>query len=378
MTTHSNMPPFGDILNAGIQAIKQLSNRSNGITPKAFDKKLQEIANIKDAHLKMSFINPELYFFEDEEDMSDSCYACLSDIVLICLTAMGAVKSGVFNLEANVGKSSVHLMLFDKQVTPENLIELDPLGKVYFWLIGDNFSSYRNMDVSPSTYESDLERFDAKSFRAISAANLAAYGEDGDPLINHLISEAMRRTSVFMNNYANVIAANEHVKVTPKTILNEVFNLTPLQFEHFCLNIIEASLKKEDPNANFSAEHTGKSNDGGIDGVIVQECSKGEVHTYYIQAKLYSEGKNISNRELRNFVGGFAPDSQYHHGIFITTSDFTRPARDYAENLGSHSLILINQTELLDLMLEHEIGLQKVQTETLVVNSSFFKKFKKH
>lgn len=380
MKGSSDMPPFGDILNAGIQAVKQLCNRTNGITPKAFDKKVEEITGITGEHLKISFVNPEfpIHADDEDEDMVDSCYAYLTEIMLSCLVAIGAIKSEVFNIEANLGQSSIHLIPFNSRITPENLIQIDPFGKIYFWLAGDNFANYRHSDVSSNTYQSNLGRFDSKSFRVLREVNKAAYGEKGDPLINHLISETMRRTSVFMNNYANVIAANDHVKVTPKMILDEVFHLTPLQFEHLCLSVVEASLKREDPNAIFSAKHTGQSNDGGIDGIITQDCGADDIHTYYIQAKQYSEGNNISNRELRNFVGGFTPDTKYHHGIFITTSDFTKPALDYAQNLNSHSLILINQMALLDLMLEHEIGLEKVQTETLVMNKSFFKKLQKH
>lgn len=380
MKSSSDIPPFGEILNGGIQSVKQLCNRTNGITSKAFDKKLREIVGITDDHLKVSFVDPEFPIYEDheDEDMIDSCYDYLTGVMLTCLVAIGAIKSEVFNIEANLGQSSVHLIPFDSRITPENLIQVDPFGKIYFWLAGDNFANYRHSDVSSNTYESSLDRFDSKGFQVLREVNKAAYGEEGDPLINHLISETMRRTSVFMNNYANVIAANDHVKVTPKMILDEIFHLTPLQFEHLCLNVVETSLKREDPNATFIARHTGQSNDGGIDGIITQDCGAGEIHTYYIQAKQYSEGKTISNAELRNFVGGFKPDIKHHHGMFITTSEFTKPAQDYAENLESHSLTLINKMALLDLMLEHEIGLEKVQTETLVMNKSFFKKLRKH
>ncbi|WP_010197071.1 restriction endonuclease [Psychrobacter sp. PAMC 21119] len=377
MKISSDMPPFGDILNAGIQSVKQLCNRTNGITSKAFDKTVREIAGITDDHLKVSFVDPEFPIHEDE-DMIDSCYDYLTGVMLTCLVAIGAIKSEIFNIEANLGRSSVHLIPFNSRITPENLTKIDPFGKIYFWLAGDNFVNHRHSDVSSNTYESKLDRFDSRSFRVLREVNKSAYGEKGDPLINHLISETMRRTSVFMNNYANVIAANDYVKVTPKMILDEIFHLTPLQFEHLCLNVVETSLKREDPNATFSSRHTGQSNDGGIDGIIKQDCGAGEIHTYYIQAKQYSEGNTISNKELRNFVGGFTPDIKYHHGIFITTSEFTKPAQDYAKKLESHSLTLINKMALLDLMLEHEIGLEKVQTETLVMNKSFFRELRKN
>lgn len=377
------MIPFGDLLNAGIQTVKKLCKRANGITPKAFEKTVQEFAGITDKHLNLTFINPEFASYaDDEEDMLDECYSYLSEVMITCLVAIGAVKSETFNLEANLGQAFADLITFDKKVTPENLIEIDPFGKIYFWLAGDNLLTYRNLNVASSTYEANLDRFDAKSFRILKEVNKVCYGKDGDPLLNHLIKETMRRTSVFMNNYAKVIAANDHVKVTPKMILDEIFQLTPPQFEHLCLKVVEASLKNEERHHDnyislINAKHVGQSNDGGIDGIITQDCGNGEVHTYYIQAKQYREGSNISNSHLRNFVGGFPPHADRHHGIFITTSDFTKPAQDYAQALDSHSLILVNQMALLDLIMEHEIGVEKVKTEALVINKKFFKELRK-
>ncbi|WP_230656890.1 restriction endonuclease [Psychrobacter sp. I-STPA10] len=382
--TQTTMPPFGDIFNAGIQTVKQLCNRSNGITSHAFHKKLDELLSITDKQKEMCFINPELAIYADgeEDEMLDECYSSLTDLLVLCLVAIGAVKSEVFKLEPNVGQTFAHLIPFDKTITPDNLIEIDPFGKIYFWMAGDNFFHYHHADVPSSTYEANLDRFDAKSFRVLKALNKASYGVEGDSLINHLIKETMRRTSVFMNNYADVITANDHVKVTPEMILHEIYQLTPLQFEYLCLKVVETSLKREDdssdtPNSIIKSKHTGQTNDGGIDGIVTQQCADGEEHTYYIQAKQYQEGNNISNSALRNFVGGYPPKNQHHHGIFITTSDFTRNAQKYADELDSHSLILVNQMALLDLMIEHEIGLEKIQTETLVMDKQFFKQIRK-
>lgn len=67
--------------------------------------------------------------------------------------------------------------------------------------------------------------------------------------------------------------------------------------------MIERSLEIESPESNLTSRHTGRSNDNGIDGLIIQDFPDGEVHNYYIQAKLYSAGNNISNGDLRNFIG---------------------------------------------------------------------------
>lgn len=121
MSNSSDMPPFGKILNAGIQAVKQLCTRSNGITPKVFEKKVNEIGGVQPQHLELSYIDPDMAFYvEDEEDMIDSCYDALSDLTVKCLVAIGAVKTEYFNLEANLGHSFAHLISFDKEITPES------------------------------------------------------------------------------------------------------------------------------------------------------------------------------------------------------------------------------------------------------------------
>lgn len=71
--------------------------------------------------------------------------------------------------------------------------------------------------------------------------------------------------------------------------------------------MIERSLEIESPESNLTSRHTGRSNDNGIDGLIIQDFPDGEVHNYYIQAKLYSAGNNISNGDLRNFIGAYPP-----------------------------------------------------------------------
>lgn len=370
------MPAFGDILNAGIQTIKKFSNRHNGIPQKTFFNQVYKLSGITDKHLEIKFINEDYArFSETDEEMLDECVYRLTDLMLTCMIAIGIIKDYIFNLQPNIGQTFANFITFDETVTVDNLSKIDPFGKIYFWLATENFRNYDILDVSPSSYKSDLQRFDNKSFRILRKVNDKCYGKQGDPLINHLIQETMRRTSVFMNNYANVVTANNFVEVTPNMLLSEIMGLTPLQFEHLCLKVVEVSLKNEEPNAKLTCIHTGKTNDGGIDGKIIQQFNNGEIHTYYIQAKQHQN--NVSNSNLRNFVGAYPPDKKFHHGIFMATSNYTKSAEDYAKQLDSHSLTLVNQFALLELMIEHEIGLEKIKTEMLVMNKKFFKNLRK-
>lgn len=375
-TNISKLPPFGELLNFGIQTIKNLSGRNN-ISQNLFFREFDKVAEIDDAQKVITFMSA--YDIRNEYHDGTPCYDLLTDLVLLCLSAIGIIKENKFSLQANVGKEFATLITFNEKVTPKNLYRIDPLGKIFFWLANDNFFTYIANGIPNNDYIGDLIRFDEKSYVELKKVNQVAYGKRGDPLLNYLIEEANRRTSIFMNNYQDVLVGDSNVRVTTDMILAQLDSLTPLQFEWFCLKLVERSLENESPESNITSRHTGKSNDGGIDGMILQDFSDGESHSYYLQAKLYSQGNNISNRELRNFIGAYPPQKNNHHGIFITTTLFTRPALEYAENLDTHSLILIDQMQLIELMMEHEVGLKQVDSKPkLVMDNDFFEKLKRY
>jgi restriction system protein len=48
-------------------------------------------------------------------------------------------------------------------------------------------------------------------------------------------------------------------------------------------------------------------------------------------------------------------------GIFITTSDFSREALDYAKKIDSPKIVLIDGETLAQYMIDHDIGVSKVK-----------------
>ena len=106
-----------------------------------------------------------------------------------------------------------------------------------------------------------------------------------------------------------------------------------------------------DPNDN-SIIVTKKSGDEGIDGIINQD--KLGLDKIYVQAKRWND--NIGRPELQKFVGALS-SKKSNKGIFITTSDFTKEAMEYANNL-SHTIVLINGKNLTKLMIEYNVGVQ--------------------
>lgn len=102
-------------------------------------------------------------------------------------------------------------------------------------------------------------------------------------------------------------------------------------------------------------EHTGKSGDQGIDGIIKEDrLGLGEI---YLQAKKW-EG-SVASKDVRNFAGSLQA-TKSKKGIFITTSDFTPDGREFIKKLNDSTIILINGKDLAKLMVEYDVGVSEI------------------
>lgn len=97
---------------------------------------------------------------------------------------------------------------------------------------------------------------------------------------------------------------------------------------------------------------TGKSGDGGIDGIISED--RLGLDEVYIQAKKYE--KPVGVGDLRNFVGALVGESA-QKGVFVTTADFTKGAKDYSAK-STKRIVLVNGDELARLMVRHDVGVR--------------------
>jgi restriction system protein len=117
-----------------------------------------------------------------------------------------------------------------------------------------------------------------------------------------------------------------------------------------------------------SLQHTGGPGDEGIDGIINQD--KLGIQRIYIQAKRYKTGNNISRETIQSFIGALQGASG---GVFITTSNFTTGALEFASKHLSPKIVLIDGPELGRLMLKYEIGVIVRRTYKLMeVDENFF------
>ena len=95
----------------------------------------------------------------------------------------------------------------------------------------------------------------------------------------------------------------------------------------------------------------GKSGDGGVDGVIKED--KLGLDWLFIQAKRW-DNTTVGRPDVQGFVGALY-GRKAKKGVFITTSAFSKKAKEYAESLDSR-VILIDGAKLAKLMFDYNIG----------------------
>jgi restriction system protein len=116
-------------------------------------------------------------------------------------------------------------------------------------------------------------------------------------------------------------------------------------------------------------KHLGGTNDGGVDGVIRED--RFGLDQIYVQAKRYSSG-TIGRPDVQGFVGALT-GKRASRGVFITTSSFTKDAREYADTIQGFRVILVDGEELVRLMIEHKVGVTTSRTINLVeMDENFF------
>lgn len=111
----------------------------------------------------------------------------------------------------------------------------------------------------------------------------------------------------------------------------------------------------------------GRSGDEGIDGTIKED--KLGLDVIYIQAKRW-EGI-VGRPELHKFVGALAGQGA-KKGIFITTSSFTKEAKEYSPK-NETKIVLIDGEKLAQYMIDHNLGVSVQNTyEIKRIDSDYF------
>lgn len=138
-----------------------------------------------------------------------------------------------------------------------------------------------------------------------------------------------------------------------ESLLDKILECSPGFFERLIVDLIVAM--GYGGSVNDAGRAVGKSGDGGIDGVIKEDVLG--LDKIYLQAKRWKRGNSVSRPDIQAFVGSLV-GMKASKGIFITTTCFTKEAREYAENI-EKTVILIDGQQLTDLMFKYDVGVAK-------------------
>lgn len=146
-------------------------------------------------------------------------------------------------------------------------------------------------------------------------------------------------------------------------LLKIIKTLPPSGFERLCQRLLRE-------HGFEQVTVTGKSRDGGIDGVGILQVNKFVSFTVLFQCKRY-EG-SVTPSQVRDFRG--AMEGRADKGIIITTGVFTAEARREARRDGAKPIELVDGDQLIELFESLELGLKP--RKTYDVDTAFFDEYR--
>lgn len=142
-------------------------------------------------------------------------------------------------------------------------------------------------------------------------------------------------------------AAGEIEQSVAAELLDRIRQAPPVFFEQLVLDLLHG--------LGYGASAgditlLGGVGDGGVDGVIALD--RLGLEKIYIQAKRWQG--SVGRPDIQAFFGALA-GRRARKGVFITTSTFTREAREYGDQI-SESVVLIDGAMLTRLMIENGVA----------------------
>lgn len=146
-------------------------------------------------------------------------------------------------------------------------------------------------------------------------------------------------------------------------LLEVLKSLSPAGFERLCQRLLRE-------HGFEQVTVTGKSGDGGIDGIGVLAVNKFVSFTVLFQCKRYQGA--VTPSQVRDFRG--AMEGRADKGIIITTGVFTAEAKKEARRDGAKPIELVNGDDLVELFESLELGV--TPRITYDVDEAFFDEYR--
>jgi len=148
-------------------------------------------------------------------------------------------------------------------------------------------------------------------------------------------------------------------------LLEQVKSSTPGFFERLVIDLLVAM--GYGGSRQDAGRAIGRSGDGGIDGMIKED--KLGLDVIYVQAKRWES--TVGRPEIQKFAGALQ-GQRANKGVFITTSNFSREAEEYASVISS-KIILVSGELLVRLMVDHNVGVSPISSyEVKKIDTDYF------
>lgn len=214
-----------------------------------------------------------------------------------------------------------------------------------------------------------------QSHKTLSKKDLMAYSEFSRYAIGAISAESAGSISAPVENDSQNMTPTELLEQAfdninrdlMEDLLQKVMEQTPRFFETLVVDL----LKKMGYGGSFddSTKVTPYVHDDGIDGIIYED--KLGLDKIYIQAKRYKADITVGKPQIQQFAGAL-DEQKATKGVFITTSDYSKEARNYVEKL-SKKIVLINGQELTRFMIEFNVGVSTKKTyDVKRIDSDYF------
>lgn len=131
-------------------------------------------------------------------------------------------------------------------------------------------------------------------------------------------------------------------------------------FERLCQRILRES-------GFLKVEVTGRSGDGGIDGVGVLRVNLLSFHVYF-QCKKWKS--NVRAKDIRDFRGAMV--GRIDKGLFMTTGAYTPDAQKEATRDGAPAIDLIDGEQLCELLKSLKLGVTTKMVEDVAIDANWF------
>jgi restriction system protein len=210
----------------------------------------------------------------------------------------------------------------------------------------------------------------ARSSRGVWA--ITDYGQtlteaDMPDIVRRVIATFARRANTKENTnqesaqgFEQVVLAEDQAEGWQDKLLEILYTIPPDGFERLCRRLLRES-------GFTKVEVTGRSGDGGIDGIGVLRMALLSFQVFF-QCKRYRG--NVGAAAVRDFRGAMV--GRTDKGLLITTGSFTPDARREATRDGAPVLDLIDGDDLCQLLKEKALGVHTEMVEKVTINSTWF------